>query len=810
MTDRWSYKPVAIMLLIAVVLATGALVAVVIAPPFLGAGVGINVLGKRLDAMGADFTHIPRPPQRSTIYANDGKTVLANIYLDNREIVPLSKISTVTQQAAIAIEDAGFYHHGALDIPGLFRAAIANLKAGTVVEGGSTITQQLVKMTLESDSTDKSFARKFQEAALALKVEQRYTKDKILEMYLNEAFMGNNVYGVGTAAEFYFHKPASELTLTEGALLAGLLRSPSHDEPLGHPTHALLRRNDVLNAMMRVGWLTPKKNAWAKEQPLGLAKNVGKFTLPTPPFIVNYVEQQIVDDPHGWYQALGATPEARTKMLQEGGLKITTTFDAKSYQEALAAARAPWAQRPLYPNHSPPADVGIVSIDVPTGAIHTMLSGKHYQQDQINTVTTLHEPGSSFKPYLLASAFEEGIPPTKTYSGAQGAITDPRCETNGQPWVVTNAEGTSLGMLDLYKATAESVNAVFARLVLDVGPDKLVQVAHRMGITSYLPPVCSLAVGAYGISPLDQASGYQTLANQGVHCVPYAVQKITQGDQVLFEARPDCYRAIPIQVANLVTDLLKGPVTYGTASSAFSGWGPWPIVGKTGTATDNKAVWFAGYTRQLSTAVWVGSLGQPYPLAEYWGYDVFGGSIAAPIWRAYMSKAMQGMPSLPFPTPKLVQVPNVVGKTQSVGQQILRQLGFHVTSHTVASYLPAGTIAEQSPAGGSQTIAGAQVTLGISNGVAPVHKLPDVVGMTLAQAKKALTSANYFVSVVDKAVSNEKQDGVVLAQDPAAGSSVAEGTTVTLTVGTFSPGGGGGSPTPTPSPSPSSSPSPGH
>ncbi|MGZ4150113.1 MAG: penicillin-binding transpeptidase domain-containing protein, partial [Actinomycetota bacterium] len=482
----------------------------------------------------------------------------------------------------------------------------------------------------------------------------------------------------------------------------------------------------------------------------------------------------------------------------------------KSYKEALAAARAPWAQRPLYPNHSPPADVGIVSVDVPTGAIHTMLSGKHYKQDQINTVTTLHEPGSSFKPYLLASAFEEGIPPTKTYSGAQGAITDPRCETNGQPWVVTNAEGTSLGMLDLYTATAESVNAVFARLILDVGPDKLVQVAHKMGITSYLPPVCSLAVGAYGISPLDQASGYQTLANQGVHCVPYAVQKITQGDQVLFQARPDCYRAIPKEVANLVTDLLKGPVTYGTASSAFSGWGPWPIVGKTGTATDNKAVWFAGYTRQLSTAVWVGSLGSPYPLAEYWGYDVFGGSIAAPIWRAYMSQAMQGMPALAFPAPKLVNVPNVVGKTQSAGVQILRGLGFHVTTHTVGSYLPAGTIAEQMPTGGSQTIAGAQVSLGVSNGVAPLSKVPDVTGMTLVQAKNALTAANYFVSVVDKAVTDKKQDGVVLSQDPAGGSSAAEGTTVTLTVGTLSSGGGGGGGSPSPSPSPSSSPSPGH
>jgi Membrane carboxypeptidase (penicillin-binding protein) len=181
---------------------------------------------------------------------------------------------------------------------------------------------------------------------------------------------------------------------------------------------------------------------------------------------------------------------------------------------------------PVHPEHRPTADMGLVSLDAQTGAIKTMLSGKHYQRDQVDTVTTVHQPGSSFKPYVLTAAFEQGISPNAVYSGVQGVIPDPRCMTNGQPWTVINAEGTSLGNMNLYDATADSVNAVFARLILDVGPENVVEVAHEMGITTPLPPVCALATGSVGISPLDQASGYQTLANSGVHCKPFAVAEI--------------------------------------------------------------------------------------------------------------------------------------------------------------------------------------------------------------------------------------------------------------------------------------------
>jgi penicillin-binding protein 1A len=304
--------------------------------------------------------------------------------------------------------------------------------------------------------------------------------------------------------------------------------------------------------------VTDQRGAWAKKQPLELAKNVGQIHLPTPPFIVDYVKQQIHDNPNGWYSFLGATAQQRDKALAEGGLSIITTLDPNWQRAAQEAANQPWAATPSHPDHRPTADVGLVSLDATTGAIRTMLSGKNYQKDKVNTVTTVHQPGSSFKPYVLTAAFEQGILPTALYSGVQGVIPDPRCITNGQPWDVTNAEGTSLGSMNLYDATAYSVNAVFARLILDVGPENVVAVAHEMGITTPLPAVCALAVGSVGISPLDQASGYQTLANGGIHCKPFAVAEVLLAGRSHYRA-PDCQQVVPAPIANLVSDLPKGP-----------------------------------------------------------------------------------------------------------------------------------------------------------------------------------------------------------------------------------------------------------
>ena len=255
--------------------------------------------------------------------------------------------------------------------------------------------------------------------------------------------------------------------------------------------------------------------------------------------------------------------------------------------------------------------------------------------------------------------------------------------------------------------------------------------------------------------------------------------------------------------ANLVTDVLKGPVTYGTAASVFaSGWGKWPIAGKTGTAQDNTNVWFAGYTRQVVTAVWVGSQGRPYPLADYWGYDVFGATVAAPIWKAFMLNVLEGYPAKQFPSGKLTTVPNVIGKPIAEARQLIRAAHLQMAAHFVPSYLPAGTVVAQDPSAGAQTVPTLVVSVSVSNGVAPTHTLPDVVGLTSDAASSTLGAIHVFVSVVDQAVKKPSNDGIVLSMDPVGGTKVKEGSSVTLVVGV-------GPTPPSPSPSPSPSPKPG-
>ena len=799
-TDRWLFKPVALVLLVTTIAAAATAMAVIIAPPFLGAGLAVRELDRRLDAAGADFTRIPAFPQRSTIYANDGRTVLAHVYLDNREIVPLKDISPAFQKAVLAIEDSTFYEHGALNVNSMIRAVSENLQAGEVVQGGSTITQQLVKNTLGLDPNDLSIERKFQEAALAIKVEQRYDKEKILAMYLNQVFLGNNVYGIATASQFYFHKDPIDLTLAESAMLAGMIRAPAYYDPIERPRKAWLRRNDVLNRMITLGpdWLTEQRGEKIKQTSLGLAKNIGRVELPEPPFIVSYVKEQIREDPNGWYApVLGETPKERDRSLAEGGLQIVTTLDPQWQRAAQRAADQPWADTPAYPNRKPPADIGVVSIENDTGAIGMMLSGKDYDHDQVNTVTTPHQPGSSFKPYILATALTNGIPPTATYSGAQTPIDDPRCTTNGQPWVPQNAEGFSQGTMDLYSATADSVNLVFARLILDAGLQETVDMAHAMGVTSELPPVCALATGSVGITPLDQASGYQTIANGGVHCEPYAVASISRGDQLLYTHRPDCERVLSRTVAAVITDMMVGVVEHGTAAGPLASFSPWPIAGKTGTANENTNVWFGGFTDQVTTAVWVGSQGVPFPLREYFGGDVFGSTVAAPIWRDYMATIMRPYDPVEFPVPELVSVPRVIGMTEQAAKDALHEAHFKVAVKTMDSYLPAGTVAEQAPDAGVRTIPNTTVTIYLSTGDAPMSLVPSVVGLPTAVASARLRALNFFVNVVEKPVDDEELDRVVLGQLPKPGTELAEGSTVTLNIGAFEEKGGG-----TPSPEP--------
>jgi membrane peptidoglycan carboxypeptidase len=781
-----------VLLLVPIILATSVLAAVVLAPPFAAVGFGVNEVKSRLDALGADFTRIPRFPERSTIYASDG-SVLARVYLDNREIVPLKAISPVAREAALAIEDSDFFQHGALDWSSLIRAMIENARAGEVVQGGSTITQQLVGSALGANRFDQSIEGKLQELALSIRVERRYPKSKIFEMYLNEVYMGNGVYGFGTAAQFYFRKPARELNLIEGATLAGMIRAPEYYDPLDRPKKMLLRRNDVLNRMRALGWITESQAEKAKAKPLSLPKKAGRTIRKHPPFFVKYLTDQIIANTSGEFDVLGTTEKARRRSLYEGGLQIHTTLQPKWQRWAQDAARQPLRVGIYPPAGSPPPDVSIVTLDNRTGAVKVILSGRNYRRDELDLATTPHQPGSAFKPFVLAGAFRKGIPPTQTYSSSS-----PWCSPlwDDEDHCVENAEGTGHGIVDLWTATEDSINVVFAQLIFDVGPSLVAEITQQMiGMdprTEGLPAVASLATGSVGISPLQMAAGYQTIANDGRHCQPFTVQSIERDRKVLLQHKRSCYPVLASGDAHLITAMLQNVPISGTASSAFAygGWGSRPVAGKTGTAQENTNVWFGGYTKQFTTVVWVGSPGNPYPMGH-----VFGGTIAAPIWVEYMLKVMNGLPSVGFPEPPKppeAPVPSVIGMRRKEAVGTLSDAGFRASVTIADSSAPEGQVFSQSPGGGSVIPLGTLVSIQISTGVPPMVEVPRVVTLRVNEAVALLRSLGLSPAIVEVDTRDPNKVGVVINQDPNGHTTVEQGTTVTIFVGSEQKGNGGG------------------
>lgn len=782
--------PLVPVLITATMAICAALVALVLLPLFGALGMGANALNHRLDEAGADFARVPHPPQRSTIYAKDG-SVLQTIYLDeNREIVHFDQIAPIARASVLAIEDDGFYEHGALNVPSVIRALIANLAAGEITQGGSTITQQLVKQAVIGD-TAQTFARKFQEAALAIRLEETYPKDEILAMYLNEVYFGNGVYGIGTAARYYFGEPAKKLNLPQSALLAALIRAPGYYDPVVHPDHALSRRNEVLDHLAELGWVSQKKVDKTKQQPIDLAPDVGQTKTKVTPFFVYFLTRSILDVNNNEYDAFGTTYAQRLHTLYQGGLKIYTTLDPAWQQDAQDAVDAS-------PNISKKGgpDVSLVSVDATTGAIRAMLSGKDYKRDQLDLAWHgIRQTGSAFKPFTLVAAFENGIPPGKVYSG-QSPFCSPL-------WIsadhcVRNAEGSG-GYMDLWTATQNSVNVVFAQLALDVGPENIVAAAHQMGITSALDAVPSITLGVEEVSTLDMASGFSTLANDGIHCKPFAIARVMlPSGKKLFQHRGECEQVIDPDIAHLVTAMLQRVVTSGTGRAAIIPGRP--IAGKTGTGQDYTNVYFAGYTPQIATAVWVGFPQGNIPMDSYYGHSVFGGTLAAPIWRAFMVKALAGIPVEGFeapPAPEHGKVPDVVGLKSDEAQTTLVDANFTPIVEKTPSSQPLNTVIGQTPGGGAKAVLGSAVHIQVSNGQLEPVTVPRVVGLKQDEALKALEKAGLIANVQFVDVTDKHQEGIVLSQVPIGNKQVDPGSTVTITVGQK------GAPPPSPSPSPS-------
>jgi penicillin-binding protein 1A len=577
--------------------------------------------------------------QNSFVYAADG-SLLGSIPAErNREPVALAHMSPWAAKATVAIEDRRFYEHGGLDPEGILRAVIADIRAGRIVQGGSTITQQLVRNLYIGK--ERTFRRKLVEACLAVKLSDAWSKDKILQAYMNQVYYGNHAYGIEAAAQTYFSRHARGLTLRQAALLAGLPQAPSDFDPFHAPAATLARRNEVLRAMLSSHDVTRAQYRRAvSSDSLGL-KPGRLYTRIREPYFFSFVRDQLI-----------AQYGAQT--VRSGGLRVYTTIDPRFQHAALASIRKT-LDRPTDPA------AALVSIDPRTGAIRAMTSlTPGSRRSQFNLVAQARrQAGSTFKTFVLTAAVLQGIDPeTTTYVSAPFHYQpDPYTPA----WNVSTYDHTYLGATTIANATLRSDNTVYAQLTLDVGPDKVAAAAHELGITTDLSVhgafVPSMGLGAIAVSPLEMASAYATLAAQGVYSKPMAIRKVIfaggKKDTDSGWGRPHRTRVIPDGVAYDVTKILEQNLLHGTGVGAYFGR---PAAGKTGTTDNHADAWFCGYTPNLETTVWVGYPRAEIPMTNVHGIAVAGGTFPATIWKLFMSSALGSSHVYDFPQPKQLPV----------------------------------------------------------------------------------------------------------------------------------------------------------
>jgi len=758
---------------------------------------------------------VNRRAQTSKIYAADG-TLLTDFYAEqNRVEIPLSEIPESIQAATISIEDRRFFQHKGVDVEAIVRAFVTDIQKGRIEEGGSTITQQYVKSTFLTP--EKTITRKIKEAALAYQVEKKYTKKKILEKYLNTIYFGHSCYGVETTAEVFFGKRAKDLTLAESALLAGLIQSPNRYSPYSHADKAVARRAVVLRRMIESGYITQAEADAANAEPIQLKEIVQK---PIPaPYFVEFIKQQILDD-----KSFGTTPSERANSLFKGGLRIYTTVDLKMQSDAETAV-ASMLNRPDDP------DASLVCIDPRSGEIKAMVGGEDFNAQKFNLAVQGHrQAGSAFKTFVLVAALKEGIPPSKTYSAGTFTV-----ELPGKDWTVTNYSKQSYGSMTVREGTIHSVNCVYARMIMDVGPQKVADIAKQMGIVTPLEANPAIALGGLrvGVSALEMASAYGTLANNGTFCKPLGIKKITDASgRVIQENQPEPKEILEPAIAYESTNILKDVIKFGTGRLANIGR---PAAGKTGTTNDYKDAWFVGYTPDLVASVWVGHADKLVPMTNVHGIRVAGGTFPAQIWAKFMSKALENTPPSEFAVPeqemvslkicaesglransvcphvvkqsfvksteprrycdihiagKKAEVPYIIGMTGDQATEVLVTAGFGVNRQDVAAgNFPAGQVYSQDPAGGTKIKKGAIVTITVSSGLPPSQteetqvSIPNVLGLQEDSATSVVREAHLTPVIQYRTTSDPEQNGIVIDQSPDPGKKIQNNEEVTITIG---------------------------
>ncbi len=563
--------------------------------------------------------------QKSRIYANDGETLLAELYVEDREPIEIDQVSEYVLKGTVATEDVRFYEHDGVDLHGVMRAIVVNLTGGQ--EGASTITQQFVRNTLLADEmTEISFKRKIREMQLAVDLEKVYSKDEILMMYLNTINYGDGKYGIEAAAQHYYSTSAADLTIAQAATLIGIPNSPTLYSPTLNPENCLARRNVVLSRMLTNGVITQEEydSAIAEDLNLNVAPEDRSDGILRYPWFTSYVREQLLS-------------EFSHDEIFKGGLTVITSLDPTMQEYAEQAAQDEYDSGSMADDQ----EIALTCIDPSTGFIKAMIGGRDYNADQFNIATASgpglgRQAGSSFKMFTLTAAIEQGISPS----------TRINCDGPYQygTWEVDNYGGEDYGILSIADMTAVSSNTGYARLVTQEGgvnPASIVDVAHRMGITSDesqgVSAYPALTLGTAQVNTTQMASAYATLAADGVHRDPIAIVKITNKDGEVIEDRSagsEGEQVISPEVAYAVTQVLEGVInsSWGTAGAAALPSGQ-IAAGKTGTSENWRDLWWCGYTPQLSCSVWVGCREEREQYTDTWAQDV---------WRNFMTMCLEG------------------------------------------------------------------------------------------------------------------------------------------------------------------------
>ena len=734
--------------------------------PFAGvAGLGARSVSESIDNLPADLEAEPLAERTRMLDAN-GK-VLASFFDQNRVSVPLTDVAPIMRRAIIAIEDYRFYEHGALDLKGTLRAFVTNQASDDVVQGGSSITQQMVKMTLvyqaktaeaQAAATADTYERKLDELRYAVAFEEKYDKDWILERYLNIAYFGDGAYGIEAAARHYFSKPASELKLREAAMLAGLVKNPTGYDPTNDPARGRERRNVVVNRMAELNVISSSEARRATNAKLGLDVTPSRngCLSSDAPFFCDYAWEYLLAD-----ESLGESVEARRQLLTTGGLTIRTTVDQRMQRAADTSVRS-------QVNPTDQAIGGLAMVEPGTGEVRAIAQSrpmgrnKNLGQTFLNYIVDSEygdangfQAGSTFKVFVLAAAIRQGISlRTKIDSPPQVFLRHSRFQDcdgflkSSETWPPHNSTGS--GRFDLYTGTQRSVNTFFAQLELRTGLCEPYELAQDMGIGLDNPAtqmVPAFTLGVADVSPLEMAGAYATFAARGLNCEHRPVTDIVDNNgEMLKEYAKDCEQVMPNDVADAVNDILRGVqepegIGHGAGLALKQ-----PSAGKTGTINDNKAVWFVGYTPNLATAAMIAganSLGEPLTLnGRYVGgtfiRQAHGSTTAGPVWGDAMQAVQRYLPNDDFVAPdpetiegELVTVPTLYGFSPEEAAAVLRERGlFPTIGSTVDSSNALGTVAYMSPGSGTEVGTGSSITIYVSDGspyVPPSDPVPDPV-----------------------------------------------------------------------------------